>query len=208
MLFKQIPSRVGTNFIYVIADEKSKDAAVVDPSNSIKDIIPVLEEWGVNLKFVIHTHGHGDHTGGTQSLIAKLGGKLVAHPGSSSNPDITVRNNEHLMLGKTELIFVFTPGHSYDSICIVAGKYLLTGDTLFIDECGYAEQVGGDSYLLWDSIFNKILKLKDDLIVCPGHDMKASSKSMDSLANQKKTNHTLQPRTKEEFKAFMLSPMT
>jgi glyoxylase-like metal-dependent hydrolase (beta-lactamase superfamily II) len=124
------------------------------------------------------------------------------------NPDIAVRNNERLILGDTEIIFIYTPGHSYDSMCIVADKYLFTGDTLFIDECGYAEQVGGDSYLLWDSLFNRIMKIDDNKVVCPGHDMKASPKRMDTLKNQKKTNYTLKERTKEEFKAFMLSPST
>jgi glyoxylase-like metal-dependent hydrolase (beta-lactamase superfamily II) len=203
--FLQLEPKGSNNFAYVIADDTTDEAAIIDPSNRIKDLKAVLEEWNVTLKYVIHTHGHGDHTGGTQSLLV-AGAKLVAHPGSNMNPDIAVRNNEHLILGETELIFIYTPGHSYDSICIIAGKYIFTGDTLFIDECGYAEQVGGDSYLLWDSLFKRIMKLDDRLIVCPGHDMKVSSKKTDALGNQKKTNYTLKERTKEEFKQFMLSP--
>jgi glyoxylase-like metal-dependent hydrolase (beta-lactamase superfamily II) len=205
MKFKQIETPLSSNFVYVIADEDSKEAAVIDPSGMNKEVTATLEEWRDTLKYVIHTHGHGDHTGGTQSLLAQTGAKLVAHPGSPGHPTVTVRNNERLYLGKIELVFMHTPGHSYDSICIAAGKYLFTGDTLFIDECGYAEQVGGDSNLMWDSLLNKIMKLDDDYIVCPGHDLKASSKKMDTLGNQKKTNFALKPRTKEEFKAFMLA---
>lgn len=206
MKFEQIETGPQKNLVYVIADGRSKEAAVIDPSGAIKEILALLEKWKVDLKYIIHTHGHGDHTGGTQSLMSKTGAKLVTHPGSHMDPDIQVRNNERLMLGKTMIRFILTPGHSYDSICILVGDYLFTGDTLFIDECGYAEQVGGDSYLLWESIFNKILKLNDDTIICPGHDMKKSSKKMDSLGNQKKTNYTLKPRSKDEFKEFMLSP--
>ncbi len=205
MKFKQLDSPAGSNFVYVIADEASKDAAVIDPSGAIKDILATIKEWGVSLKYVIHTHGHGDHTGGTQSLLSQTGAKLVAHPGSTMHPTITVRNNERFYLGKIEMIFMYTPGHSYDSLCIVAGKYLFTGDTLFIDECGYAEQVGGDSNLMWDSLLNRIMKLDNDYIICPGHDIKASSKKMDTLGNQKKTNYALKPRTRDEFKVFMLS---
>lgn len=204
MRFEQISH--STNFIYLIADEATGEAAVIDPSGAVKDIEERLKEWAVTLKYVIHTHGHGDHTGGTQSLLSDTGAKLVAHPGSAMDPGIPVRNNEHLRLGDIELIFIYTPGHSYDSICIIADKYLFTGDTLFINECGYAEQVGGDSYLLWESLFNKICKLNDDLIICPGHDMKASPKTVDTLGNQKVENYALQPRTKDEFKQFMLSP--
>jgi len=206
MKFLQLEPVGTNNFVYIIADEDTKEAAVIDPSGRIKAIMEVLEEWGVTLKYVIHTHGHGDHTGGTGSLLTKTGAKLVAHPGSHMNPDIAVRNNERLILGSTEIIFIYTPGHSYDSMCIVADNYLFTGDTLFIDECGYAEQVGGDSYLLWDSIFNRIMKIDENKFVCPGHDMNASPKKIDALKNQKTTNYTLKERTKEEFKAFMLSP--
>jgi len=203
--FKQIASTSSSNFAYIIADEDSMDAAVIDPSGQVKEILATIAEWGVSLKFVIHTHGHGDHTGGTQGLLSQTGARLVAHPGSPTHPAITVRNNERIYLGNTELIVVYTPGHSYDSICVLAGKYLFTGDTLFIDECGYAEQVGGDSALMWDSLLNRIMKLDDDYIVCPGHDLKASPKKMDTLGNQKKSNFALKPRTKDEFKQFMLS---
>jgi len=205
MLFQQLQSPSSSNFVYVIMDEASKEAAAIDPSGAIKNVLAIVKEWGATLKFVIHTHGHGDHTGGTQSILAQTGAKLVAHPGSSMHPTVAVRNNERLYLGKTELVFIYTPGHSYDSICVAVDKYLFTGDTLFIDECGYAEQVGGDSYLMWDSIFNKIMKLDDDFIVCPGHDLKVSPKKTDTLGGQKKSNYSLKPRTKEEFKQFMLA---
>ena len=205
MKFHQMGSKSSSNFIYIIMDEGSKEAAVIDPSGSVKDIVTLLKAWGATLKYVVHTHGHGDHTGGTQGLIAQCGGKLVAHPSSPMHPAIPVRNNERLYLGKTDLMFINTPGHSYDSICMAAGKYLFTGDTIFIDECGYAEQVGGDSALMWDSIFNRILKLDDDYIICPVHDLKASVKKMDTLGNQRKSNYALKPRTKDEFRAFMMS---
>jgi len=159
--FHQLEPKGTNNLVYIIADEGTKEAVVIDPSGRIKAIMEVLEKWGVTLKYIVHTHGHGDHTGGTGSLLSSTGAKLVTHPGSHLNPDIAVRNNERLILGDTEMVFIYTPGHSYDSMCIVAEKYLFTGDTLFIDECGYAEQVGGDSYLLWDSLFNRIMKLDE-----------------------------------------------
>lgn len=205
MKFKQVESPSSSNFAYVIADEDSKEAAIIDPAGMVKELLAIVQDWGMALKYVIHTHGHGDHTGGTQSLLQQTGAKLVAHPGSTSHPAVTVRNNERFYLGKIQLLFMYTPGHSYDSICVIAGKYLFTGDTLFIDECGYAEQVGGDSSLMWDSLLNKIMKLDDDYIVCPGHDLKATGKKTDTLGNQKKSNYALKPRTKDEFKAFMLS---
>ena len=98
-----------------------------------------------------------------------------------------------------------TPGHSVDSICLlVDGTKLLTGDTLFVGECGRTDLPGGSSKSMYDSLFNRILKLKDTVEVYPGHNY--GSKQFSTLGEERRSNYTLQPRSVEEFIEFMRQP--
>jgi glyoxylase-like metal-dependent hydrolase (beta-lactamase superfamily II) len=118
---------------------------------------------------------------------------------------LPVSDGEKLKLGEIELTFIHTPGHSPESMCVVIdGKVLLTGDTLFIGECGRVDLPGGSAEELYHSFFDKIVKLDDSLEVFPGHDYGKTKFS--TLGLEKKTNYTLAPRTKEEFVKFMSEP--
>jgi glyoxylase-like metal-dependent hydrolase (beta-lactamase superfamily II) len=86
----------------------------------------------------------------------------------------------------------------------VEGKKLLTGDTLFVSECGRTDMAGGDSGKLYNSLFDKLMKLRDDIEVYPGHDYGPRPRS--TIGDERKSNYVLQPRTVEEFKAFMGTP--
>ena len=97
-----------------------------------------------------------------------------------------------------------SPGHSPDGICLLADKKLLTGDTLFIGECGRTDLSGGSSEEMYDSLFHKIAVLDDDIEVYPGHDY--GERASSTIGSEKRTNYTLQPRSKEEFVRFMAEP--
>jgi glyoxylase-like metal-dependent hydrolase (beta-lactamase superfamily II) len=97
---------------------------------------------------------------------------------------------------------IYTPGHTPDSICLlVDNKKLLTGDTLFVGECGRTDLPGGNSESLYDSLFNKLLKLSDDVEVYPGHDY--GLKPYSTIGEERRTNYVLQPRSLMEFVEFM-----
>ena len=100
-----------------------------------------------------------------------------------------------------KLRVIHTPGHTPDSICLVVDGKILTGDTLFVGECGRTDLPGGDSGELYDSLFGKIIKLDDNLAVYPGHDY--GEKPDSTLEYEKKNNYVLKPRSKEEFLRFM-----
>jgi hydroxyacylglutathione hydrolase len=204
MFFKQIQQH-GDNFSYIIADESSKEAAVVDPSFNASEIIKTLKAHNFHLKYIINTHGHSDHTAGNTELRSIFSGKLVAHKLSRINCDLSVEGGDKLTVGKVSIKVIYTPGHTMDSICLlVENKKLLTGDTLFVGECGRTDFLGGSSKSMYDSLFNKLSNLSDDVEVYPGHDygLKPSS----TIGEEKKTNYTLKPRSLQEFIEFMSQP--
>jgi len=203
MFFRQLRNR-GDNFSYVIADEVSREAAVVDPSFNANAIIQLLKNHGLNLKYVINTHNHIDHTAGNEDIRSSLGAKVVAHRLSKVDKDISVVDGDIIKVGKISIKVIHTPGHSPDGICLLVDGKLLTGDTLFVGECGRTDLHGGNSEELYHSLFDKLLKLDDDVEVYPGHDY--GSKTHSTIGEEKRTNYTLEKRTLKEFIEFMKEP--
>ena len=204
MFFKQI-KKFSDNFSYILADEDAGEAAVVDSSYNVDEIVRVLKAENLRLKYVINTHGHSDHTDGNSELLSTFGGKIVAHKVSKAEHDMQVDDGDVLSLGAVRIRVIHTPGHTPDSICLlVDDKTLLTGDTLFVGECGRTDLPGGDPRSLYDSFFNKLLKLDDAVVVYPGHDY--GPKPFSTIGEERMYNYVLQPRSLGEFISFMRSP--
>jgi hydroxyacylglutathione hydrolase len=204
MFFKQIQQH-SDNFSYIIADENTKEAAVVDSSFNSGEIIKIIKAKEFNLKYVINTHGHSDHTAGNVELRSIFGAKIVGYKLSKANFDLPVEDGDALAVGKISIKIIYTPGHSLDSICLVVdNKKLLTGDTLFVGECGRTDFPGGSSKSMYDSLFNKLMKLDDALEVYPGHDY--GLKPWSTIGEERKSNYTLKPRRLEDFIEFMKQP--
>ena len=204
MFFKQIQQH-GDNFSYIIADEVKREAAVVDPSYNAGVISSVIKAENLKLVYIIDTHGHSDHTAGNQELRSIFGAKIAAHKQSRVNADIKVDEGEIISIGSIPMEIIYTPGHTPDSICLlVDNQKLLTGDTLFVGECGRTDLPGGNSKSMYNSLFNKIAKLNDSIEVYPGHDY--GSKSYSTIGEEKRENYTLKPRSLVEFIRFMKQP--
>jgi len=204
MFFKQILAN-GDNFSYIVADENLGVAAVVDPSFNAAEIGRELEAKNLRLKYIVNTHGHPDHTEGNAELNEKFGGRIVVHSKSETRADLRVDDGDVLEVGRVRMKVIYTPGHSVDSMCLlVDGKRLLTGDTLFVGECGRTDMPGGSPRSMYDSLFNKILKLEDTVEVYPGHDY--GPKQFSTLGEERRSNYTLQPRSVDEFIRFMSQP--
>jgi hydroxyacylglutathione hydrolase len=200
MFFRQIKHH-GDNFSYVIADETTREAAVIDPSFNTEAIIQIIKTHNFQLKYIINTHGHVDHTAGNQQLQKMFNAKIVAHKKSKINKHISVEDGDSLKIGKTTIKFIHTPGHTPDSICLLVNGKLLTGDTLFVGECGRIDLPDGSAEDMYNSLFNKILKLTDEIEVYPGHDYGEHPYS--TIGKERRTNYTLEKRTLEEFIEFM-----
>ena len=204
MFFRQVQQH-GDNFSYIIADDTTRESAVVDSSFNASEIIRILTAENLKLKYVINTHDHSDHTAGDEELRSMFGAKTVVHKLSRINAGVTVDDGDVVRVGNVSIKVIYTPGHTPDSICLlVDNKKLLTGDTLFVGECGRTDLPGGNSRSMYDSLFNNLLKLGDDVEVYPGHDY--GSRSSSTIGEEKRSNYTLQPRSLGEFIEFMRHP--
>jgi hydroxyacylglutathione hydrolase len=143
MFFRQV-QKYGDNFSYVVADEVTREAGVFDPSFNAGEIISVLKAERLKLKYVFNTHGHSDHTAGNEELCSMFDAKIVAHRLSRVDAAVRVDDGAVVFLGSVRISAIHTPGHTVDSICLlVNNRKLLTGDTLFVGECGRTDLPGG-----------------------------------------------------------------
>lgn len=204
MIFKQLKVGSMENFCYIIGDEETRNAVVVDPHGEIDRIMDFVESQGLKVKYIINTHTHWDHVAGNEELKKRTGALVVTHPAGRVSRDLEVDDGDTIRLGNLEIRVLHTPGHSPDSICLLVDKKVLTGDTLFVGECGRTDLPGGDARKMYHSLFGVISKLEEDVEVYPGHDY--GSRPHSTIGHEKRHNYTLEPRTEEEFVRFMAEP--
>lgn len=187
---------------YLIHDEKSDEAILVDPVMDFVDsYVWHMDLAGLTLTHVIDTHMHADHISGSMALKQRTGCEYVMHR-SSKVSGVTWRLDEGMhRLSDIPLGVMHTPGHTKDSLCLVFPDRVFVGDLLFLDSggAGRLDLPGGDVGEHWDSL-QRILGLPERLIVYPAHDYRNCVPS--SIGVQKTRNTFLTPRTKDEYIAF------
>jgi hydroxyacylglutathione hydrolase len=156
------------NFVYVLADESSGEAMVVDSGWEIDPIVSELERLKAKTDYVVVTHSHFDHEATARELAGRVGAKLVAHRSSPLDCDVRVEDGDELALGDSEVRVIHTPGHTQDSICLLHGDVLMTGDTLFVGTIGRFDR--GMAATMFHSLHDVILRLPQDTVILPGHD--------------------------------------
>jgi len=145
---------------YVIFDQNSKDAVIIDPGDEAEKIILEIVKNKLKPYAILNTHNHFDHTGANNEIKQKLNIKIY-------RPE---KDEEIKKFGSlSELKFLLTPGHTRDGLCILVEGHLFSGDTLFASSVGRTDLAGGDFNQLTNSIKTKILALPEDTIVHPGH---------------------------------------
>jgi glyoxylase-like metal-dependent hydrolase (beta-lactamase superfamily II) len=196
--------RIGhDNFTYVIYCPIHKKAVIVDPGFDTTKSLRFITANDLILEYIILTHYHNDHSHETKHLKKVIpSSRIVASKEDGQKlpikPDIFVCDKSQLKVGNILISFLLTPGHTPGGICIIVDeKAILTGDTLFIGDCGRTDLPGGNFAQMYVSLHEKIMHLPDDLIVFPGHDY--GEKPFDRLGNQKRVNKTLLAKNLMEF---------
>jgi glyoxylase-like metal-dependent hydrolase (beta-lactamase superfamily II) len=170
MIVRQIPVGPMQNFVYLVVDEPSRQALVVDSGWETDPIIRLAKNENAKVGYVVATHSHFDHISSIEELAGQLGAQVVAHAMAPIDHDIAVNNDDTLRIGGSQLKVLYTPGHTEDSICLHGGNCLFTGDTLFIGNCGRTDLPGGSAEKLFRSLHEVILKLPAETVIYPGHD--------------------------------------
>lgn len=208
---------------YLIACARTREAAVIDPRRDIDAVVSKAREQGLSIAYAIETHIHADFVSGARELAAR-GARVVAGPGADLQfPFHEVRDRETVTLGDLTLEILHTPGHTPEHISILVREpgqpvKLLTGDTLFVGAVGRPDLLGADqarqlANQLYDSLFERLLPLSDDIEVHPGHGAGSlcgagiGKEPYTTIGRERRFNPLLQLASKPAFIAAVLDDL-
>lgn len=187
----------------IVGCEETCVAALIDPEiRAIDRYQAIAARDGLRIRYVIDTHTHADHFSAAHELGESLNIPIVMHRDSPAPfADLRLQDGDMLMVGNLRLQAIHTPGHTRDSMCLLAGDRLFTGDTLLIGATGRTDLPSGDPDALYDSLFGGILRLDPQLKIFPAHDYKQQGSS--TIAEELANNPRLQKRDRSEFVDMM-----
>lgn len=212
-------ARQMVNFAYLIGDRQTGETVVVDAAYDIPGILDVLAEDDMRLTGALASHYHPDHVGGNmmghqidgvRELLEQVSvpvhvqadeRRWVQRITEVDEADlVTHQNGDVVRVGEVAIELIHTPGHTPGSQCfLVDGRYLVSGDTLFLEGCGRTDLPGGDPAQLYDSLTNRLAKVPDDAVLFPGHLYSAEPSA--TMGETRRLNFVFKPRTEQEWLA-------
>ncbi|HVO33292.1 MAG TPA: MBL fold metallo-hydrolase [Elusimicrobiota bacterium] len=216
LYFKQLPIGPMQNWVYVVGDSDTKQAAVIDPAWNVPAIVQEVEADGYTITHIILTHGHYDHINGVEDLLAKTDATVCAQSvelekfipqgaGGLSIPRSSLKKSfsgESVVIGKIEITQIHTPGHTPGSQCLLVrspdsgSDRLITGDTLFIGTCGRCDFPYSKPEELFRSL-QRLKALKGDTVFYPGHDY--GQQPSNTIDQERTTNPFLMMENLSQF---------
>ncbi len=193
------------NFVYLIGDPRTKEAAVVDPAWNVPAILAQAKKDDMKIKHVLVTHHHFDHVNGVEKIVAETDATVRIN--KNEMPYVPFKGDhvkgmdsgDELKIGDITVKFMHTPGHTPGSQCFYVQNHLVSGDTLFINACGRTDLPGGDPEQMYWSLNHRIKKLDDGVILFPGHNYADAPTA--TLGEQKRQNPFMMCETLQDFLA-------
>ena len=197
MIIKRVVAGIYGANCYIIMDENTKEAVVLDPGGDVDDIEKAIKSINADVKYILLTHGHVDHVGGVDELRnivnAKVGisekdyvlmekGTYIYGDAFNKNVDLFLKENDIIKLNNFDVECIETPGHTKGGLVFKVNENVFTGDTLFTGSIGRTDLEGGNYEEIMNSLKNKLVSLNDDCIVFPGHGPRST------IRNEKMTN--------------------
>jgi len=204
MNIEQLFDPVTSTYSYLLWDQKSRQAALIDSvKEHVERDIKFIKQLGLELKYTLETHIHADHVTGSGLLRDEFGSQAAVHKNSQSDcADILLSDGDKLKLGDEVIDIIYTPGHTDTDISYNIGTSVFTGDALLIGGCGRTDFQSGDAKTLFHSITQKLFTLNDETIVYPGHDYNGFTNS--TVGREKAFNPRLGgDKSEETFVAIM-----
>lgn len=206
MLFRQLFDSESSTYTYLLADEQTRDAVIIDPVlEQLERDLSLIRELGLTLRYALDTHVHADHVTALGSLRDRVGAKTVLSERAGVGcADVLVKDGDILSFGSHALVVRETPGHTDGCVTYVTSDEAMafTGDAVLIRGCGRTDFQQGDARTLYRSVHDKVFSLPDTTLLFPAHDYKG--RTVTSVAEEKKLNPRLgEGKTEEEFVGIM-----
>ena len=218
--FKQLEIGPMQNFVYLLGDPTTHEAAVVDAAWDVHTIVRTAEADGYRITRDLVTHFHPDHLGGdlmghsirgAAELVAKVPAKVYVHKaelpfvhrltGLSQSDLVPVEGGDEVAIGNLKVKLLHTPGHTPGSQCFLVGNALVSGDTLFIGSCGRVDLPGSNPEDMYRSLTQVLAALPDETLLYPGHNYADRARS--TLGDEKQTNMMMRFRSLGDFLSVM-----
>ena len=203
MIFNQLFDQKSSTYTYIISSGKGREALIIDPVIEHTDeYINYLENLDLKLVKVIDTHIHADHVTGLNELNKRTNCTRIMGENSKSEViDIKLKDEEDVRIENINLKAIYTPGHTDCSYSYLMKDRVFTGDTLLINWTGRTDFQNGSAHQAYESLFGKLLKLPEEILVYPAHDYNGKKNS--TIGNEKSNNPRLQVSSKEEYAEIM-----
>jgi glyoxylase-like metal-dependent hydrolase (beta-lactamase superfamily II) len=190
------------NFHYVFGGAEGSQRAIVDPGFEPGQLLEAARKGSREVSHIVLTHGHRDHVASLAQVRKATDADIVAHPTCEIEPDVPAEDGATLEIAGVEVTAHHTPGHAPDHVAyVLADEALLSGDALFIGDCGRVDLPGSDVEDMWRTLMQVIPSLDPGLEVYPGHDY--GPEPHRSLARELEENFTLEERDLDAFRDFM-----
>lgn len=179
---------------YIYKDDETGEGMLVDPGGDASNILEIISDNNIKIKYIVLTHGHWDHIGAIERIKAHTNAEILIHENDAEclhdssaslsvmfginspnvKPDRFIKQGDELKVGNSSFKVIHTPGHTPGGICLHGENILLSGDTLFQGAIGRTDLPGGDYKTIMESIRSKLMVLDENTAVYPGHGKKTT----------------------------------